>query len=211
MMRVVTATCFAMACAVGLAAQQTTGTTGTTGTMDDQGGQGRGPRTVTGCLRAGDTAGTYMLTDVQMGNRGGETTGTTAGTGTTGTGTSTTAGGTTAGGTTAGGSTASSGQRGQMPTSLMLNAESSVDLKAHVGHKVEVTGTMAGGGRRGGDTSGGTTGGTTGGGTTGGTTTTGGGTTAGGGTGQTTSGGGQNRGMRTMDVTSVRMISESCS
>ena len=81
MKRVLTATCFAMACAVGLAAQQTTGTTGAT---EDQSGQGRGPRTVTGCLRAGDTASTYMLTDIQMGNRA--TTGTTAGGGTTTTG-----------------------------------------------------------------------------------------------------------------------------
>ena len=203
MKRVLTATCFAMACAVGLAAQQTTGTTGTTGTTDDQAGQGGrgGPRTVTGCLRAGDTAGTYMLTDVQMANRTG-TTGTTAaggGTTTTGGGTTTTGGGTTAGGATA------TGERGQMASSIMLNPESSVDLKAHVGHKIEVTGTMAGGGRRGGDTTTGSTSGTTGGGTT---TTGGGSTTTGGGEGQTTTG--QARGTRTMNVTSVRMISESC-
>lgn len=191
MKRVLTATCFAMACAVGLAAQQTTGTTGTT---DDQSGQGRGPRTVTGCLRAGDTAGTYMLTDVQRGDRTG-TTGTTAGGGTT-----TTGGGTT---TTGGGGTTAAGERGQMPTSLTLNPESGVDLKAHVGHKIEVTGTMAGG-RGGGDTTSGTTGG--------GTTTTGGGsTTAGGGSGQTTTGGQARTGSPTMNVTSVRMIAESCS
>jgi len=187
MKRVLTATCFAMACAVGLAAQQTTGTAGTT---QDQSGQARGPRTVTGCLRAGDTAGSYMLTDIQMGNRSGDTTA--------GGGSTTTGGGTTA--TT--GSTTAEGQRGQMPTSVMLNPESGVDLKAHVGHKVEVTGTMAGAGRRGGDTTTGTTGGTT--------TTGGGGATAGGGTGQETTGG-QGRATRTLNVTSVRMISESCS
>jgi hypothetical protein len=190
MKRVLTATCFAMACAVGLAAQQTTGTAGTTGTTDDQSGQQRGPRTVTGCLRAGDTAGTYMLTDIQMGNRTGDTTA--------GAGSTTTGGGTTA---TTGSATTAEGQRGQMPTSVMLNPESGVDLKAHVGHKVEVTGTMAAGGRRGGDTTTGTTGG--------GTTTTGG-TTAGGGTGQETTGG-QAHVTRTLNVTSVRMISESCS
>ncbi|HEX4565300.1 MAG TPA: hypothetical protein VH138_01665 [Vicinamibacterales bacterium] len=188
MKRVITATCFAMACAVGLAAQQTTGTTGAT---PDQSGQGRGPRTVTGCLRAGDTAGTYMLTDIQMGNRA--TTGTTAGGGTTAT------GGTT---TTAGGGTTATGESGQRPTSLTLNPESSVDLKAHVGHKIEVTGTMEGG-RRGGDTTSGTTGGTT--------TTGGGSTTTGGGTGQTTTGSQGRTGSPTMNVTSVRMISESCS
>jgi hypothetical protein len=191
MKRLLTATCFAMACAVGLAAQQTTGTTGTSGTTAEQGGQGRGgPRTVTGCLRAGDTAGTYMLTDIQMGDRSG-TTGTTSGTSTT------------SGSTTTSGTSAEGGQRGQMPTSLMLNPESSVDLKAHVGHKIEVTGTMAGGGRRGGDTTASTSGSTSG------ETMTGGGTTSG--SGQSTTGGGQRGGTRTLNVTSVRMIAESCS
>jgi hypothetical protein len=203
MKRVITATCFAMACAVGLSAQQTTGTSGTTDPQ--QGGQGRGgPRTVTGCLRAGDTAGTYMLTDIQMqAGGGGGTTGTTTGGGTTTTG---------GGGTTAGGGTAGTGGQGRGGmTTVMLSPASDVDLKPHVGHKIEVTGTYAGG-RRGGDTTSGTTGGTTGGTTTtgGGTTATGGGTTAGG-TGQTTTGGQGSGGARTMNVTSVRMISESCS
>jgi len=186
MKRVLTATCFAMACAVGLSAQQTTGTSGAT---DPQGGQGRGPRTVTGCLRAGDTAGTYMLTDIQMSSAA--TTGTTTGGGTT----------TTAPPPPPPPVTTTGGQRGQMPTSVMLaTTDSSIDLKPHVGHKIEVTGTMAG--ARGGNA---TTGGTTG-----GTTTTGGGTTATG--GGTTGESGQARpAMRTMNVTSVRMISESCS
>jgi hypothetical protein len=90
--------------------------------------------------------------------------------------------------------------------SLMLAADSSVDLKAHVGHKIEVTGTVAGG-RRNGDTTGGTT--------AGGATTTGGGTTtAGGGTSTAgtagTQGGGRG-GARSMTVTSVKMVSDSCS
>jgi hypothetical protein len=129
-----------------------------------------------------------MLTDIQMANRA--TTGTTTGAGAT-----TTGGGTT---TTAGEGTSATGDRGQRPTSLTLNPESGVDLKAHVGHKIEVTGTMEG--RRGGDTTGGT----------GGTTTTGS-TTTGGGTGQTTTGGQSKTGSPTMNVTSVRMVSESCS
>jgi len=219
MKRLMTSTCLAAAFAVGLAAQSTS-----TGTSQDPqaGGGQRGPRpvTATGCLRAGDTAGTYMLTDVQMqggGRRGGDTTGSTAGAGTTGgttAGSGSTAGG---GGTTAGGggTTAGAGgsQRGNMPTTLMLNPSADVDLKAHVGHKVEVTGTMAGGrGGQGGGAAGGTSGGTTaggtsGGGTTGGGTTTGTGTSAAGGGG--TQGGG--RGGRSVSVTNVRMISESCS
>jgi len=226
MKRVFTATCVAAMCAVGLSAQST-GTAGTTG-QDPQtgGGQGRGgPRTITGCLRAGDTAGTYMLTDVTGlgGGRGqGGGGGTTAGGGTTTGGGGTTAGGgggTTGGGggTTAGGgaTTAGGGQGRGMPTSIMLTADSSVDLKAHVGHKIEVTGTMAGGRGQGGGagtTAGGT--GTTAGGTTTGTATgtaTGTGTT-GGGTGAGATGGGQGGGRgRSMTVTNVRMVSESCS
>ncbi len=68
--RLLTATGLATMFAVGLAAQATTGTAATGG-QDPQtttaAGQGRGggPRTLTGCLRAGDTAGTYMLTNVE--------------------------------------------------------------------------------------------------------------------------------------------------
>src|SRR5205807_66934 len=95
-------------------------------------GQRGGPRTVTGCLRAGDTAGTYVLTDIQM-SRPGDTTGSTAGT----TAGGTTAGGTTAGGTTGTGTEATAGTqgRGQMPTSVTLNPSADVDLKPHIGHK----------------------------------------------------------------------------
>jgi hypothetical protein len=206
MKRLFTATCLAATFAVGLAAQST-GTSGSTADPQQTAGGGQragGPRTVTGCLRAGDTAGTYMLTDVQMQGAGG----TTAGSTTTG-GSATTTG--TAG---SGAATTASGQRpAGAPSSIMLTPDSSVDLKAHVGHKIEVTGTMAGG-RNGGagaaTTTGGGTATTTGGSTA---TTTGGGTT----TGATTTGAGQTagtqapRGPRNMNVTSIRMISESCS
>jgi hypothetical protein len=178
------ATGFALACAAGLAAQQTTGTAGT----DPQSGQrAAGPRTYTGCLRAGDTTGTFMLTDVQAAPRPADTAGSTAGS---------TAGGT---GTTAGTAPTTGTQgRGQI-SSLMLNPAADVDLKAHVGHKIEVTGTVSGGGRRGGDTTAGAT-------TTAPpppppVTTTG--------TGGSEAQGA--RATRTMSVTSVRMISESCS
>ena len=217
MKQLFTATCLAATFAVGLAAQST-GTAGSTA-QDPQaaGGQGRGggPRTVTGCLRAGDTAGTYMLTDVQMqGGGGAGAAGTTAGGGTTA---GTATAGTTAG-TASGGTTAATQGRGGAPGSIMLSADSSVDLKAHVGHKIEVTGTMAGGGRRGGDgaTTGTATGTTTGG--SGTATATGTGSTSGtgtaGATGTTTGqaqGQGGGRGPRSMTVTNVRMVSESCS
>ena len=214
MKRVFSATCIAAMFAVGLAAQST-GTAGTTG-QDPQaagGGQGRGggPRTVTGCLRAGDTAGTYMLTDIVMNapaaagatTTGDPTTGTTGTTGATTTGTATTGGG--------------QGQGGA-PMSAMLVPDPSIDLKPHVGHKIEVTGSLVGG-RRGG---GGGDAAATGTGTATGSTTTGGaGTATGTGTGTgSTSGTGttgatttaQGRGgMRNMSVTAVRMVSESCS
>jgi len=213
MKRVLTATGLAAMFAVGLAAQATTGTTGTTA-QDPQtttaGGGQRGPRTITGCLRAGDTAGTYMLTNVEgMGGRNaGAATTTGAGT-TTG---STTTGGTTTGGATTTGAGATTGGQGR-PASIMLSADSSVDLAPHVGHKIEVTGTLAGGGRRGGngDTTatatgtGTTTGGT---GTATGTAT---GTTTGSGQTAATSGGQGRGGPRSMTVTAVKMVSESCS
>ena len=193
MKRILTTTGLAMACAVGLAATQAT--TGTSGTAQDPqtttGQRGGGPRTITGCLRAGDTAGTYELTNIEGlggGRRGGDAT---AGTAT--------------------GTQQGRGPGG--PMTLMLTPESSVDLKPHVGHKIEVTGTLAGGGRPG-SASGTATGTATGTGTTTGTTT--GGTTTGTGTatgtGTTGTGAqGQGRGMRSMTVTSIKMISESCS
>ena len=177
MKRVFTALSLASAFAVGLAAQQST----TTG-QDTQQGQ-RGPRsvTITGCLRAGDTAGTYMLTDVTglpaMGRRGGGDTSATAG------------------------ATTTAGAQGAAGTSVMLSPAADVDLAPHVGHKIEVTGTMGGGrGRRGGA-----------GAAAGGTDTGGSGSTASG-----TAAGGQEQArgrgmMRTVTATSVRMISDSCS
>ena len=132
MKRVVTATCLAAAFAVGLAAQSPTSSTQTPSASPNQRGA-TGPRTVTGCLRAGDKEGTFMLTDVVMpgGARSGDTTGTTGGTtagggarrtgtpgGSSGAGTTTgepttsAAGGSTAGSTTAGSSAYGTGGQG---------------------------------------------------------------------------------------------------
>lgn len=205
MKRFFTATCLAAACAVGLAAQSGTSGTSSTSMQNPQGGRGGGPRTVTGCLRAGDTAGSFMLTDITMAGMGGGAAGTTT------SGSSSTAG-SSAADSSASGATGQ-GMRGQMPTSIMLNASSDVDLKAHVGHKIEVTGTMAGG-RRGGNGGGDTTMGSGSTGSTSGSGSTTGSTSGSGSTAGSTSGsmsGGQGRGGRSMTVTSVRMISDSCS
>jgi len=202
MKRTILATCLAGACAVALSAQTPTqqppptSTAGTTGaTTDTTGGQRTrgGPMTITGCLKAGDTAGTYMLTNVQgMGHRPG------AGGGA---GDTTGAGGTTAGATT----TSPQGGQGRGMNEVMLTATSDVDLKPHVGHKIEVTGTPARGAGQG---SGATTTGegtAAGGAGTAGTAT--GGTAAGGATTATTGRGAP----RSMNVTSIKMISDSCS
>jgi hypothetical protein len=175
------ATCIAAACAVGLSAQQTA-----TSTTAQSGRQGRmgGPMTLTGCVKAGDTSGTYMLTNVQRGDTG------------MGSGSATTTAG--AATTTAAGSGMGQGM-GRGMNQIMLNAKGDVDLSAHVGHKVEVTGTMSGGrGRMGGGAA--TT--TAGGSTTGETSAASGATT--------TAGQGGGRGMRTMSVTSLKMVSTDC-
>jgi hypothetical protein len=205
MKRVFTATCIAAMFAVGLAAQST----GTAGTSSQEpqaaaGGQGRGggPRTVTGCLRAGDTAGSYMLTDIVMQGGG-------AG-----------AGATTTGSTASGTGTATAGgqRQGGAPMSAMLVPDAGIDLKPHVGHKVEITGSrVGGGGRRGGGDGAATgtataTGSTTTGGAATTATGTGTGSTSGTGTGTGATGTGQGRGgPMQMSVTALRMVSESCS
>jgi hypothetical protein len=149
-----------------------------------------------------------MLTDVVMqgggGPRGGDATST---------GASTSAGPTAGSAPTSGTTTDPQSGRAMAPTTIMLNAASDVDLKPHVGHKIEVTGMLASGRGRGGEPTSSATGTAT---ATGGTTA-GAGTTASGsatGTGTSATTGGQvtgRGGPRSMTVTTVRMISESCS
>jgi hypothetical protein len=190
MQRAIVAACLSAAFAVALTAQAPAqqppasgaGTSGSTaGAQESQSSQrGMRPMTMTGCLKAGDTAGTYELTNVEMtGRRGGAT--------------STT-------GETGGSATSTTGEQGRMGgmRTVMLNAGSDVNLAPHVGHKIEVTGTM-GGGRRGSGASSSTT--------TGSSTATTGAAAEGQGAG---SGMGAGRGTRTVNVTSVKMISETC-
>jgi hypothetical protein len=199
MKRTILATCLAGACAVALSAQSptqqpptSTGTSGATTTGQDTSASGQrsrgGPITITGCLKAGDTSGTYMLTNVKgmgrtTGTTGGETTG---------------AGGTTAGATT---TAPQGGQRSGM-NEVTLTASSNVDLKPHVGHQIEVTGTPA----RGGSTGAATTGAA--GDTTAAAGTATGGTAAGGAT--TATSGQTGRMPRSLNVTSIKMVSDTC-
>lgn len=202
MKRTILATCLAGACAVALSAQtptqqpptSTAGTSGTTSQETKEGNQRRGrPMTISGCLKAGDTAGTYMLTNVKGLGRPSGAAGTT--------------GDTTGAPTTTGGATTTAPEGGQTRgmNQVMLTAMGNVDLKEHVGHQIEVTGTPARG-QGAGSTAGGAT--TTGGTTTGGTTTSG---TATGGTTTATTGQGNRGAVRSLTVTSIRHISDTCS
>ena len=103
---------FAFALAMAVAAQSTS--QGSTTSRQDHPSKSSKSVTVTGCLQSGSTANSYVLTNVS-------------------------------------GSNLTSGTSGQedMPTSGQSNmtitlspASSKVNLKSHVGHKIEVTGTM---------------------------------------------------------------------
>ena len=124
MKRVLTGTFLAATFAVGLAAQtppQNPPSTPpqTPPTAQSQPAQDRDAAksiTVTGCLKAGDAAGSYMLSDLQWGKSGDKAVGTT-------------------------GAGAPAGMASA--TSLKLTGSpSGAKLSEHVGHKVEVTGSI---------------------------------------------------------------------
>jgi hypothetical protein len=128
MKQVFTAMCFAAACAVGVSAQQSATTTSQKSGQDNQNwGQ---PMSLTGCLRAGLTAGTFDLTNVkdlpaEWKGHGKTATGTTGATGTSG-------------------STADTDRKdvgGDFDT-VTLAAEGNLDMSSHVGHEVKVTGRL---------------------------------------------------------------------
>jgi hypothetical protein len=121
MKHVLTAFCFSAACAVGLSAQQST-------SAQKQGGpdQWTDPITVSGCLRAGLTAGTFDLTNVK---------GLPAGHDMTATGTSGTTGSSAATAT-------DTSKSHKTKDTITLSSEGTVDLTQHVGQEVSVTGRM---------------------------------------------------------------------
>lgn len=93
--------------------------------------------TLTGCLRQGETPGSYQLDNAQMTS---STSSSTVEQGSqTGASTSTSASATTGSGTSAG---MSSGMSGSEMGSVKLMASADIDLKDHVGHKVEVRGSV---------------------------------------------------------------------
>jgi hypothetical protein len=108
-------TCLAAVCAVGLAAQTPTSQPPASSSQKDD-----KTVTVTGCLKAGSTAGTYELTNAKMGS----------GSSSSATGTSGAAG--------AAGSSAAAGK-----TIKLTGEPTGTKLADHVGHTVQVTGTVA--------------------------------------------------------------------
>jgi hypothetical protein len=126
MKHLLTATCIAATCAVGLSAQQPPASTTTA-----QQGQARArTMTLTGCIEAGKDANTFVLTHVS-GLRG-----ETGVTGTSGSATTTASPATT---------TAPSGEAAQGGMNeVMLKPAADLDLSKHLGHKVELTGTFSG-------------------------------------------------------------------
>ncbi|HSL23989.1 MAG TPA: hypothetical protein VK886_20820 [Vicinamibacterales bacterium] len=83
--------------------------------------------TLTGCLREGDSSGTFVLANVDMSEMRG----------TSGSHPSTSEA------SPATGASSASGRMGDPANTVELNASSDLNLRAHVGHRVQVTGTMA--------------------------------------------------------------------
>ena len=117
MKHLLTAFCMAAVCAVGLSAQQST-----TSKKNSGPDQWTKPMTVTGCLRAGLTAGTFDLTHVK-GLPAGQAMTTTGTTGTSG-------------------SSAATTTSDNDKETLTLTSEGTVDLGQHVGQELRVTGRM---------------------------------------------------------------------
>jgi hypothetical protein len=178
--------CVAVALAGATAAAQTsTATSGQTSSSDR-------PVTVTGCLQKGDQSGSstaattgssstkgseFILANAKMGSGTGSTSGTTG-----------TTGGTTAGGTTTGGATTGSESSRTSGNKYELEGSES-QLSPHVGHEIEVTGTIDRSASSSGSSTPSTTGGTT----------------------SSTSRTGSMGANQLLKVTSVRMISSTCS
>ena len=114
MKRVFAATCLAAAFAVGLAAQQPPQTPSQTADKDKT-------VTLTGCVRAGEQPGSFVLADVKSDDKAGSATGAT---GTSGT-------------------MPSANRELENATLRLIGAPASVNLSEHVGHTVQVTGTLA--------------------------------------------------------------------
>jgi hypothetical protein len=132
MKRILPAVCIAFAAAVAVNAQSTSPTTQQpTDRSQDHSKMSKQTVTLSGCVRQGDDANTFVLADVDANelNRAtagqpGSQTGTTAGTTT--------------------GTTGSPDRmdRGDEAKSVQLVGSANVNLRQHVGHQVSVTGTM---------------------------------------------------------------------
>jgi hypothetical protein len=112
MKRVFAATCLAAAFAVGLSAQQPPQTPSQTADKDKT-------VTLTGCVRAGDQPGSFVLANAKPDDKAPSATGTS-------------------------GTTPAPDTKGlENATLRLIGAPASVNLSEHVGHTVQVTGTVA--------------------------------------------------------------------
>jgi len=131
MKRVITGSCLAAAFAVGLAAQtpsptnppqttpQTPPSSSHPSASQDKESKDSKSVTVTGCLKAGDSADSYQLSDLKWGGKGSST------------------------GSTVGTSGSTSAPAGLASASMLkVTASGSTKLSEHVGHQVEITGTI---------------------------------------------------------------------
>lgn len=117
MKRVLTGTCLAAAFAVGLAAQAPTGQA-----PSSQAQQSKDDNvTVTGCLKAGDQPGTFVLSNAKWDDKKGATPATPAT-------------------PPSGAATGTAGSPAGMADTIKLSASGSTKLSEHVGHTIQVTG-----------------------------------------------------------------------
>jgi hypothetical protein len=193
MKNILSAAAIALAFAVSVSAQATPPTQSPSPTTDQKASKAhkmdsKGSRsvTLTGCLRQGDTPDSFALenAEVNESGRGGATPGSTA------TGSSSAAGTGTSTGMSAGMSPSDLG-------AVKLIASADIDLKEHVGHQVQVSGTMSGMTK---DKSSTTS-----------SDTTGSGSSASSSSATGTSGTAKDKGAHTVRVRSLKHISETCS
>jgi hypothetical protein len=127
MKRAISCTCLAAAFAVGLSAQTPSTSAAAQSDKDTK------TITVTGCLKAGDAPGSFVLANIKTADKdkaGASTTATTATTGATGT----------AGSTT---TTTTVSKDLENATASLTGSPAGVTLSDHVGHMVQITGALA--------------------------------------------------------------------
>ena len=143
MKRAIPCTCLAAVFAVGLSAQTPSTSPGASASAQSDKDSAK-TVTVTGCLKAGDAPGSFVLANIK-GDKDKATTSASASTTTTGTaGTAGTAGAAGTAGTTTTTTTTTVNKDLENATVSLTGSPAGVTLGDHVGHMVQITGTLAG-------------------------------------------------------------------